>query len=218
MKNFCITLCIAAGLLLTVMWVDTTSAQEEAPVPEEYQKYFVHFVDKRSYLEKILNSISLTNQDLSRSFALIAGVSHYPKLPSHERNLEPAAEDLKKLEDYLKNVEFFDEIILLKNEDMNYDNLAFFLQGYFPDRLKQFPRSRFLFAYSGHGITEEARGYFLLDTARNFSDRTHSIKLKVVRDLFDEVIESGHHVLVLINACYSGAFLKRSFGQYLRHF
>ena len=186
------------------------------PVQPEYEKYFANYDDKRSYLEKILNAIGLTNEDLGRSFALIAGVSAYPNMTGSDRRLEPAAEDLRKLEDYLKNVEFFDEIVVLKNEEMNYKNLAFFLQNYFPKRLKKFPKSRFLFAYSGHGITEGSRGYLLFSKARNLTDKEHSINLRVIRVWFDETVESGHHVLALINACYSGNFITRSFGS--RHF
>ena len=92
--------------VLVSVWSNISPAQGKPPVSEEYQQYFVHYADKRSYLEKVLNSIGLTNQDIGRSFALIAGVSDYPNLPSHTRHLEPAAEDLRKLEDYLKQVEF----------------------------------------------------------------------------------------------------------------
>ncbi len=196
-------------LLLVGLWSDMTSARDTPPVPQEYQRYFAHYVDQRSYVERILNAIGLTNQDIGRSFALIAGISHYPNLS--DPDLQPAAEDLRKLEDYLKNVEFFDEIVVLKDQDMLYGNLVFFFQSYFPTRLKQYPRSRFLFAYSGHGITEGKRGYLLLHTAQNTSDKQNSINIEVVRVLFHEVVDTGHHVLALINACYGGTFLNLQF-------
>jgi hypothetical protein len=34
------------------------------------------------------------------------------------KNLEPAAEDIRKLADYLKDYEFFDEIVILKDQDI----------------------------------------------------------------------------------------------------
>jgi TPR repeat protein len=198
---------LIAGLL-----VNTASAQKKPPVPEQYQKYFAHYVDKRSFWEKALNVVGLTGQDIGRSFAVIAGVSQYPNMPPLDRNLSPAAEDMRKLEEYLKKYEFFDEIVVLKNADMNFENLTFFLQGYFPERLRRFRKSRFLFAYSGHGMNEGGKGYLLLNTARNLSDKQNSLNLSYLRILINEVVDSGHHVLVLLNSCYGGVFLKRPFG------
>lgn len=207
LSNLILRIFLIAGLL-----VNTASAQKKPPIPEQYQKYFAHYVDKRSFWEKALNVVGLTGQDLGRSFALIAGVSKYPNMPPLNRDLRPAAEDMRKLEEYLKKYEFFDEIVVLKNADMNFENLKFFLQGYFPERLRRFPKSRFLFAYSGHGMNEAAKGYLLLNTARNLSDKQNSLNLSNLRILIDEVVESGHQVLVLLNSCYGGAFLRRSFG------
>jgi hypothetical protein len=199
-------------LIIVILYINFASAKEKPSVEDKYKRFFVHYVDKRSAKEKILNSIGLTSEDVGRSFALIAGVSHYPNMPFGKRDLKPAAEDIRKLENYLKSVEFFDEIVILKNDDVDYVNLSFFLKDYFPERLKNFPKSRFLFAYSGHGMNEGKRGYLLKSTARTLSDKRYSIPLKVVRNLFDEDVDNGHHVLALINACYSGAFIKRSFG------
>lgn len=191
-------------------------AQDTPPVPDFYQKFFVHYTDNRSYREKILNAIGLTDQYVGRSFALIAGVSYYPNMMFHAQHLKPAAIDILNIQAYLTSVEFFDEIVVLKNHEMNDSNLKFFLQCYFPERFKKFPKSRFLFAYSGHGFSEGTRGYFLLSPAKNFSDKQYSINLEVVRVLFNEIVESGHHVLALINACYSGSFIRRQFGD--KHF
>lgn len=188
-------------------------AQAQSPqVPDQYKPYFAHYVDKRSLIEKTLNLINVGGDDVGRSFALIAGVSDYPNMKGPDRKLSAAAEDLRKLEAYLKQYEFFDEIVVLKNSDVTTENLEFFLQNYFPERLRQFPKSRFLFAYSGHGMTEGSNGYILRNTASRVDDRTQSINVAVIRAWMDDVVRFGHHVLVLINACHSGAFLKRSFG------
>jgi len=204
---------------LVLFWVLVTGvvcAQEAPPVSASYKPYFKYFVDKRSYKERILNFIDLTSKDVGRSFALIAGVSYYPNMPALQKDLKPAAEDLRRLEDYLKNVEFFDEIVVLKDTEVSLQNLRFFLQKYFPERLKQFPKSRFLFAYSGHGFNEGANSYLLESSARDLQDRANSINVGNVKVWVDEVVETGHQVLVLLNSCYSGAFLKRSFGG--KHF
>ena len=191
-------------------------AQQKPPVDVRYQKFFEYYVDKRSIMEKSLNLIGLTTSDVGRSFAIIAGVSEYSYLPSQYKKLKPAEEDIRKLLYYLKNYEFFDEIVLLKNKDMNLDNLSFFLQSYFPDRLKKFLKSRFLFAYSGHGFTDGEDSYLMEYTAQNFNDKVNSINVMSLKVLVDEVVKSAEasddYVLVLLNACYAGTFLKRPFG------
>src|SRR5260370_34263783 len=130
-----------------------------------------------------------------------------------EKNLKPAAVDIEKLKSYLKDQEFFDEIVVLKDGDMNLDNLNYFLQNYFPDRLRKSPHSRFLFAYSGHGYAEgaeeTARGFLLLSAATSTSDPINRIDLSVLRALLDPDIENAEKVLVLVNACHSGSFLGR---------
>jgi len=199
-------------LLIVVMVGATGSLAQDQSVPAKYRPLFHYYVDRRSISEKALNLVHLTTEDIGRSFALIAGVSRYPGFrPPDDPNLAPAAADLKNLEQYLKRQEFFDEIVVLKDADMTYDNLQYFLQVYFPDRLKKSPYSRFLFAYSGHGITDGSSGYLLLSTAKDLKDTNSALDLAVVHALVQHVVRAGHQVLVLLNACYGGAFLKTSF-------
>lgn len=202
---------VCVSLFLIILLFNSVSAQDRPRVPGEYQRFFVHYVDKRSIWAKALNLINVELRDIGRSFALVAGVSHYSNMQLTKRSLKPAAVDIKQLQGYLEAYEFFDEIVVLKDGDVTTENLEFFLQTYFPNRLRKFPKSRFLFAYSGHGMTEGGQGYLLKNTARNLRDKANSINLGVIRVLLDEVVRSGHHVLVLLNACYSGAFLRRSY-------
>jgi hypothetical protein len=189
------------------------AAQERPPVPPQYRRYFVKYTDKRSIAEKVFNIAGVTNADVGRSFALLCGISEYPNMSSADGKLTPAAEDIRKLQWYLQGNEFFDEIVVLENEQVTTANLEYFLQAYFADRLKKFPKSRFIFAYSGHGMTENNTGYLLKSTARDLHDRRRAIKVDVLKDYIDEVVATGHHVLVLLNSCYSGTFLRRSFGN-----
>lgn len=181
-------------------------------VPDQYKRYFVKFTDNRSIIEKVLNAAGLSNEDMGRSFALICGISNYPKMGVLERKLAPAAEDVRKMKNYLLQKDFFDEIVVLENSDVTLENIQYFLQSYFPARLKKFPNSRFLFAYSGHGMTENNKGYLIESTASSLSDKTHAINLDVLHVYLNEVISVGHHVLVLLNSCYGGSFLKRRYG------
>lgn len=225
-SRYSISVSLTLLFLLVIPFANVLSEQKNANVDAEHQRFFVHYVDNRSLLEKVLNSFGLTNSDVGRSFALIAGVSFYPHL-GLDKELKPAKQDLIKMERYLRDCEFFDEIVLLENEDMNYDNLEYFLQTYFPDRLKDFPKSRFLFVYSGHGYSDGRDSYLLKYAATGLSDKKHSIKITTLRDLVDEVVKSASkennddiilddNVLVLLNACYGGAFLERPFGDEAR--
>lgn len=200
-------------LSLFLLLANNAFSEEIPPVDEAYEQFFVKFVDRRSFKEKALNIVGLTNQDVGRSFALIAGISYYPNMSPLDQELRPAAQDMKKLREYLETYEFFDEIVLLENKDVTTENLEYFLQSYFPKRVKKFPKSRFLFAYSGHGMTEGSNGYLLKNTAQNLSDKDNCINLRILKVFVDEVVGAGHHVLVLLNACYGGVFLKRSFGD-----
>src|ERR1700751_4742453 len=86
-------------------------AQSTPNVPAQYKRLFYYYADQRPLYEKALNSIGMTSQPTGRSYALIAAVTQYPKFSSADRNLKPAAVDIDKLESYLKDQEFFDEII-----------------------------------------------------------------------------------------------------------
>lgn len=204
---------IVVAFVLVGTASETACAQATPPVPPQYVRFFVHYVDRRSMLEKSLNIIGMTNEDVGRSFAVIAGVSHYPRLPAGARELAAAEADRNKLVEYLKNEEFFDEIIVLWDEDMNQTNLSYFLQDYFPHRLQAFPKSRFLFAYSGHGFLDGDEGYLLGNSATGFGDKKSAIDLRNMRRMIDDVVHAGYQVLVLLNSCYAGAFLTHtSFG------
>jgi hypothetical protein len=191
-----------------------TRAAENYPsfLPTQYQRYFVRYVDGRTLTEQMLNRINMTVKDYGRGFALIAGISKYPNLKGNGADLAPAAEDIRKLVNYLTTYEKFEEIVVLKDSDVTEANLGFFLERYFPARLRQFPRSRFLFAYSGHGITKSNNGYILTTESRDFEDTFNSIPMATMRAMLQQTVNSGFHVLALINACYGGDFLL-SFGD-----
>jgi hypothetical protein len=155
----------------------------------------------------------MTRDDVGRSFGLVAGVSHYPRLPAGSRELHPAEVDRDHLVSYLKNQEFFDEVVVLWDDEMNEETLSYFLKDYFPKRVSAFRKSRFLFAYSGHGFTDGNQGYLVRSSATSFTDKNSAIDLRSVRSWFDEVVRTGYQSLVLLNSCYGGAFLtNKSFG------
>lgn len=197
LKNLVLFYFISINLIL--------EAQE---VEKEYLQFFLHFTEESNW-SKIRRNIGINN-DIGRSFALIAGVSEYPNLKlgnECEKYLKPAAIDIKKISTYLINYEGFEEVVVLHNENVDIKKMAYFLQTYFAEKIKKYPKSRFLFAYSGHGITENNIGYLLQSTATNCHDKAHSINLNILKSLIEEVVRESHHSLVLINSCYGGKFL-----------
>lgn len=184
----------------------------QSDADQDYRQFFEHYQDKRGVTEKILNAVGMTGQDVGRSFAFIAGVNEYKNLPESNQ-LPPAEIDMDKLVYYLREVEKFDEIVVLRNEGVNLLNISYFLQTYFPNRLSKFPKSRFLFAYSGHGFYEAPRGYLLASGAKSLEDKNQAVNMKILRTFFDEVVDKGYYTLALINACHSGSFLSRPFGS-----
>jgi TPR repeat protein len=199
------------SFLLAIAFLPTSGVAQS--IPQEYQRLFVQRADRRSQFEKALNLIGKTGFPVGRSFALIAGVTEYPNFPELERSLKPAAVDIQKLQSYLKEQEFFDEIVVLKDGDMTLPNLNYFLENYFPERLAASPHSRFLFAYSGHGyaikVGQTTRGYLLTSAATGYTDPVNRLDLDVLRTMLSPVIDSAEKVLVLVNSCDSGAFLGR---------
>jgi hypothetical protein len=222
MRNLCsrsaLTALIAVG---TFFGTDLALADAPAWVPEQYRHFFFRFVDERSAWERALSYLDVSVGETGPSFALVAGVSTYPKMSGHE-NLAPAKLDVEKMVAYLSSEpESFNEIVVLLDQDVTAENLRYFLTEYFPRRLSETKHARFLFAYSGHGITApNGRGYLLTSQAAGF-DQPHAgtISLAELRTQFQEIVDTvekgRHRVLALINACYGVDFhrLTLAFGQ-----
>jgi WD40 repeat protein len=199
---------------LVLILLGTVSARALDSIPPQYNHFFAVRNDTRSLSEVMLNIAGYTGSDFGRSFALIAGISKYDKLGT----LAPAGEDVRKLTNYLRDIERFDEIVVIEDTDVSIENFDFFLTKYFPSQLSKFPHSRFLFAYSGHGTTsvDKKRGYILTSKARSLDDQYNSISMSLLHAMFQDIVAEGYDVLVLINACYSGEFLARPFGSVYR--
>lgn len=190
-------------------WAATLTAQE---APAKFERYIKRFPDNRTLFERLLNTADLTLEDVGPAYALVAGIDHYPKLQG-KKELKPAGVDVDKLLSYLSSQEHFAEIVVLRNEEVTQTNLDYFLHRYFPKRLSKAPRSRFLFAFSGHGAQEGTLGFLLRPDAESF-DAEFGISLNVIRGYYDRILNHAFQSLMLINACHSGALLHReSFGR-----
>ncbi len=200
------------SIIATISITIATLVEAAKPdCPSEYQRYFRHFSDARSLPDRLYHALGFERDRIGRSHALIAGVSNYPEIPEQ---LPPARADIEKIETWLRNSGHFDEIVVLHNNSFNVANLNYFLREYFPQRLQTFPKSRFLFAFSGHGIQQGRSSYLLTPKSRTFKDTARAIDMRELRVKLDKTLEAAYQSLVLINSCYSGAFVTdRSFGE-----
>ena len=203
------------ALFIALLTGGAHAASAEVPswVPAKYVKFFHRSVDDRSTWEKALNFLDIQVRDLGPSFALVAGVSKYPKMGGRASDLWPARLDVEKMVAYLDQPpESFNEVVVLLDEDMTAENLNYFLTQYFPRRLAQVRHPLFLFAYSGHGITApNGRGYILTSEAVSLDDHfTGAISLASLRSAFQEIVDAGYQTLALINACYGVDFHRLS--------
>lgn len=187
----------------------------DSTVPAKYRKFFMKYKDGRSMPANVLAAHGIDEHKIGRSYALLAGISHYSNLPSEQQELSPARVDVEGLLAYLKDHEYFDEIVVLEDQDVTLDNLNYFLQVYFPDRMGEAEQnSRFLFAYSGHGFDFSGDGYLLTSLAASMDDRRDSIDLAQLKVAVEKSVAKALNALVLINSCQGGVFLERlAFGE-----
>ena len=195
-------------LYVSVICIHTAHAQGPAHLDSAHSSLFVKY-ESSNWADDFLKYIGLQRETVGRSLALVAGISDYDELD----DLRPAQEDMDRLVNHLSTVELFDEIVVLRNEDMTAQNLRFFLRSYFPKVTSGSDRSRFLFAYSGHGYSEGRESYLLGSDAEGLSDKDHSVDMSELRLWIDHTVGSAFQSLVLINACHSGAFFARPFGD-----
>ena len=134
----------------------------------------------------------------NRSYALLIGIEKYDHLP----RLSSPAQDVERMAVYLKQ-QGFDEIVTIKDESVTQDTLR---QPEKYLKIKLGLDDRFLFYYSGHGMSVpeggRPRGYIPL--ANELADGSHSRLIAM-----DELVQwmkglSSQHLLVILDSCFSG--------------
>jgi hypothetical protein len=212
----CYLLLVFVGAAL---FVPVLAAQDQpspsSNIPKQYRPFFKKYKVGRSMPASVLLAHGIEDHKLGRSYALVAGISHYPHLPDDKQQLPQARVDVEGLVKFITSSEYFDEIVVLEDEHVTLDNLNYFLQVYFPDRMGEYEQnSRFLFAYSGHGFDFGGDGYLLTSLAESMDDRQHSIDLAQLKVAVEKSVAKSLNALVLINSCQGGAFLERiAFGE-----
>ena len=145
-------------------------------------------------------------KEFSKSYALVVGVSDYPSagLPA----LPNAGNDADNMERYLLQQGY--QVKKLVGQEATRDAIV----GYLVDDLA--PRigkdDRFLFYFSGHGVTRQVggkdRGYIVPRDGRKTSAASW-ISMSALRDSAD-LLGSARHQLFVFDSCFGGAFAVKS--------
>jgi hypothetical protein len=133
----------------------------------------------------------------NKSYALLIGISSYKHLP----RLESPTQDVKKMAEYLI-AQGFDEIVTITDDHVTPDSFRQ-PQKYFKTKLDA--ADRFLFYYSGHGMSvSEAgrpRGYLPMTL-----EVAGGIRQSIPMDSLVTWLKSltSQHLLVILDSCFSG--------------
>jgi lysozyme len=142
-----------------------------------------------------------------RSFAFVISIANYPSFPAPDRVLDAVNVDLPNLIKFLKEQQF-DEIIVLNDGNATVDNIRKVFD-YLISQVQLY-RSRFLFAYDGHGtkpfVAAGLPGGMALAAAQgdNDSDSARVYPLNTLQDRLRTVAGFAHQSIALLGSCYSG--------------
>jgi hypothetical protein len=135
-----------------------------------------------------------------KSVAVVVGVGDYDRF----RKLSAPAGDAMRVRDFLRDEAGFDQIITLTDEKATYARIAELMETRIPDAVG--PNDRFLFYFSGHGVTRQLsrtkRGYLILKNSGPGSWQD-MIDMERMRQ-WTENIAQARHALFLLDACFSG--------------
>ena len=170
---------------------------------EDYAKFiFKKSPDTQSYFQRFLAMFQ--QQPFDGSYALIIAVGDYDNL----KPLQAPNKDAEKLKKVLLNTGDYDEVVVLRDADASFDNIRYFMQTYFPGKMKQNGRYRFLFYFSGHGqeqigYGENSIGYLLLKGATGELNDSETIDMQQIQ-LWADRFRYASHILFLLDCCFSG--------------
>ena len=187
----------------SVMWLEWHGASPQPPQLLETKSVRVRTkvtpqATFRARLEARWNEIVHgLKPPFNNSYALLIGIGKY----RHLERLESPAQDVRKMEAFLA-AQGFNEIVTVEDETVTLETLRF-PQQYFTAKIQA--DDRFLFYYSGHGMSVieggRERGYLPL-VHEQVSGHAHSIAMDSLVSWMRGL--QARHLLVIIDSCFSG--------------
>ncbi|MFC1580366.1 caspase family protein [Thermodesulfobacteriota bacterium] len=143
-----------------------------------------------------------------KSYALVIGINNYEKWPA----LEFAVADAEAVKKKLQSAGF-DNIEIILDREATQRRILTELFHEFPEKVTRHDRVAFYFA--GHGQTEDLpkggkRGYIIPVDADTSNYAKTAISMQQIRSLSSRI--SAKHIIYVMDSCYSGLGLNRSFG------
>jgi hypothetical protein len=156
----------------------------------------------RGFLTNFLKTIK--QEPFNESYAIIISIGKYDNLSP----LESPHEDALKMKKFLLETIEYDEVVILQDSDATFNNIKYFMQTYFTNKMAKRGRYRFLFYFTGHGAQHKGYnnktiGYLQLKGATGDLGDSDSINMNQIQDWSDQ-FRNASHVLFLIDSCFSG--------------
>jgi tetratricopeptide (TPR) repeat protein len=155
-----------------------------------------------------IDAASRMSHFYSKSYAVVIGVNNYEKWPA----LEFAVNDARSVREKL-NQTGFDEIITIFDKEATQRRILTELFHELPQKVGR--DDRVLFYFAGHGQTEDLpnggkRGYVIPVDAETSNFSSSAISMEQIRSLSARI--PAKHILYVMDSCYSGLGLSRSYG------
>ena len=136
--------------------------------------------------------------EIKRSYALVIGIDEFDAFSKL-----PTSQDPIRIKDYLIDEAGFDHVHLLTGDKVTKERLEELMLDEFRQAVK--PQDRFLFYWSGHGVTigqgPGARGFLPLKSSAKGRIST-MVSMDDIAD-WDSYLDA-HQVLYLMDSCFSG--------------
>ncbi len=143
-----------------------------------------------------------------KSYALVIGINNYEKWPA----LEFAVADARAVQEKLRS-SGFDNIEIILDREATQRRILTELFNELPKKVGRHDRVAFYFA--GHGQTEDLpkggkRGYIIPVDSDTSNYSGTAISMQQIRSLSSRI--PAKHIIYIMDSCYSGLGLNRSFG------
>ena len=143
-----------------------------------------------------------------KSYALVIGINNYEKWPALEFAVPDAQAVMRKLEQT-----GFDHITVIMDKEATQRRILTELFDELPKKVER--HDRVVFYFAGHGQTEELpkggkKGYIIPADADTSNYSETAISMQQIRSLSSRI--PAKHILYVMDSCYSGLGLNRSFG------